>query len=146
MIFVERKCWILTFKVEYTFLQDTLYMLLCIIAFLILLFPGSCKQFPLQEKLSLKFFHHNLQCLKKCSEGVPNIFWCIRKVLWKKIRPVFLLNWGSAEAYLEPSRISTMELFCWKPLTTIAKSSIVDVRLGPKYASALDEWAESVAL
>ena len=26
MIFVERKCWILTFKIGYTFLQDTLYM------------------------------------------------------------------------------------------------------------------------
>ena len=25
MIFVERKCWILTFKVGYTLLQDTLY-------------------------------------------------------------------------------------------------------------------------
>ena len=27
MIFVKRKCWILTFKVGYTFLQDTLYYL-----------------------------------------------------------------------------------------------------------------------
>ena len=26
MIFVERKCWILTFKVRYTFMQDTLYI------------------------------------------------------------------------------------------------------------------------
>ena len=25
MIFVERKCWVLTSKVGYTFLQDTLY-------------------------------------------------------------------------------------------------------------------------
>ena len=74
MIFVERKRWILTFKVGYTFLQDTLYMLLCIIAFLILLFPGSCKQFPLQEKLSLKFFHHNLQCLKNAMKAFPTFF------------------------------------------------------------------------
>ena len=28
MIFVQRKCWILTLKVEYTFLQDTLYKVL----------------------------------------------------------------------------------------------------------------------
>ena len=79
MIFVERKRWILTFKVGYIFLQDTLYMLLCIIAFLILLFPGSCKQFPLQ------IFSSQFAMPKKCNEGVPNIFWCIHKVLWKKL-------------------------------------------------------------
>ena len=28
MIFVQRKCWILTFKVGYPFLQDTLYKVL----------------------------------------------------------------------------------------------------------------------
>ena len=41
----------------------------------------------------------------------------------------FLVN-APPEAYLEPSRTSTI-----KPLTNFGKSSIVDVRLGTKYAS-----------
>ena len=44
-----------------------------------------------------------------------------------------------AEAYLEPSRTPTMELFCeisgCMSLTNSQKSSIVDVRLSCEYAS-----------
>ena len=45
-----------------------------------------------------------------------------------------------AEAYLELSHISKMELFvkivkCWKPLTIFSKSSILYVWLGSQYSS-----------
>ena len=40
----------------------------------------------------------------------------------------------NAEMYLEPSQKSTMELFV---LTVFAKKSIIDFRLGSKYASVM---------
>ena len=42
----------------------------------------------------------------------------------------------NAEAYLEPRQKSTMELFV---LTVFAEKSIIDFRLGCKYASETDE-------
>ena len=42
----------------------------------------------------------------------------------------------NAEMYLEPCQKSTMEIFV---LTVFAKKSIVDFRLGSKYASAMKE-------
>ena len=47
---------------------------------------------------------------------------------------------GCSEAYLEPSEISKMDLFVkivmsFQPVTIFAKSSILDVLLGSKYAS-----------
>ena len=42
-----------------------------------------------------------------------------------------------AEAYLEPSRTSTIELFCSNQLL-LQKASILDVWVGCKYASAID--------
>ena len=42
----------------------------------------------------------------------------------------------NAEMYLEPCQKSTMELFV---LTVFAKKSIIDFRLGSKYASAMKE-------
>ena len=46
----------------------------------------------------------------------------------------------NAEAYLEPSGTSTMELFCENSF--LEKSYIVDVRLGSKYTSGsgADYW------
>ena len=54
----------------------------------------------------------------------------------KKIKTLMSLQ-VKAEAYLETKRVSMMELFCEnsKPLTAFAKKSIIDVRLGSKYAS-----------
>ena len=48
----------------------------------------------------------------------------------------------STEAYLEPNRTSTIEIFC----ENTRKSSIVDVRLGSKYASAVVELGISLLL
>ena len=45
-----------------------------------------------------------------------------------------------AEAYLEPSRTSTMGASLWKS----QKSFIVDVRLGSKFASGISSTVEKV--
>ena len=49
----------------------------------------------------------------------------------------------NAEMYLEPCQKSTMELFV---LTVFAKKSIIDFRLGSKYASVMKEVAFSKIL
>ena len=51
-----------------------------------------------------------------------------------------ITTYKSLEIYLEPSRASVMKLFCenssWlQQLTIFAKSSIIDVLMGSKYAS-----------
>ena len=50
----------------------------------------------------------------------------------------WLINFAIVEAYLEPSRISTLQLFCknngWHQVF-FQKSSSADVQLGSKYAS-----------
>ena len=50
---------------------------------------------------------------------------------------LYYLEFLEAEAYLGPSRISTMERLCKNsPQLFSQKGSVVDVRLGSKYASA----------
>ena len=54
------------------------------------------------------------------------------------------MNLISSEAYSEPSRASTMKLFCknsYRLKSSTRKSSIVDEQLGSKYASAVDQKA-----
>ena len=57
-----------------------------------------------------------------------------------------MASFSRAEAYLEPSRTSTIELFLQKYGFTryfCKKSSIVDIRLGSKHASGQSENNES---
>ena len=59
---------------------------------------------------------------------------------WAEIYAGALFTWDSSEVHLETNQTSKMELFVnivnsWKPSTISTKSSILDVRLGFKYAS-----------
>ena len=59
---------------------------------------------------------------------------------WAEIYASALFTWDSSEVHLETNQTSKMELFVnivnsWKPSTISTKSSILDVRLGFKYAS-----------
>ena len=59
-------------------------------------------------------------------------------VIWH----LFSLSSPFSEAYLKPSQTSKKELFAkiinsWKPLTTFAKSTILDGPLGSEYASTI---------